>query len=138
MKKDEIGGTVWKGWMEGNAGRVGWGEPREGVEGMERTRSGRRGPQAPQRLVIQNPHFSTTSLPYPSSCASKAHGIHGWQGASFTPIVSLSFDHQTSDSVIWLHSTSTVRENTLGMTRGLPSLFHFHQSPEKICGSMAI
>ncbi|GFT49101.1 hypothetical protein TNCV_3262091 [Trichonephila clavipes] len=46
--------------MEGNAGRVGWGEPREGVEGTERTRSGRRGPQAPQRLVIQNPHFSTT------------------------------------------------------------------------------
>ncbi|GFT70459.1 hypothetical protein TNCV_2658811 [Trichonephila clavipes] len=49
--------------MEGNAGRVGWGEPREGVEGTERTRSGRRGPQAPQRLVIQNPHFSTTGLP---------------------------------------------------------------------------
>ncbi|GFT70454.1 hypothetical protein TNCV_2658771 [Trichonephila clavipes] len=49
--------------MEGNAGRVGWGEPREGVEGTERTRSGRRGPQAPQRLVIQNPHFSTTKAP---------------------------------------------------------------------------
>ncbi|GFU66977.1 hypothetical protein TNCV_4327201 [Trichonephila clavipes] len=47
--------------MEGNAGRVGWGETREGVEGTEITRSGRRGPQAPQRLVIQNPHFSTTT-----------------------------------------------------------------------------
>ncbi|GFU47215.1 uncharacterized protein TNCV_3000221 [Trichonephila clavipes] len=54
---------------EGPVGRGGWretpegldrGEPREGVEGTEITRSGRRGPQAPQRLVIQNPHFSTT------------------------------------------------------------------------------
>ncbi|GFY34735.1 hypothetical protein TNCV_844351, partial [Trichonephila clavipes] len=43
--------------------RKGWiGEPREGVEGTEITRSGRRGPQAPQRLVIQNPHFSTTQV----------------------------------------------------------------------------
>ncbi|GFT43869.1 hypothetical protein TNCV_4569071 [Trichonephila clavipes] len=47
--------------MVGNAGRGGWGEPREGLEGTEKTRSGRREPQAPQRHVIQNPHFSTTN-----------------------------------------------------------------------------
>ncbi|GFX43090.1 hypothetical protein TNCV_2711341 [Trichonephila clavipes] len=59
----------WKGWMEtpegggwGNAGRGGWGEPREGVEETERTHSGRRGPHVPQRLVIQNSHFSTTHI----------------------------------------------------------------------------
>ncbi|GFT45125.1 hypothetical protein TNCV_4154181 [Trichonephila clavipes] len=59
MKKDEIRATGWKGWMEGNVGRVGWGEPREGVEGTKNS-FGRRGPQTPQRLVIQNPPFSTT------------------------------------------------------------------------------
>ncbi|GFT05276.1 hypothetical protein TNCV_123111 [Trichonephila clavipes] len=40
---------------------------------MERTRSGRRGPQAPQRLVIQNPHFSTTPDP---SKAFPQEGVH--------------------------------------------------------------
>ncbi|GFS70996.1 hypothetical protein TNCV_1585021 [Trichonephila clavipes] len=57
MKKDEIGGTGWKGgWRETPEG-LDRGEPREGVAGTEITRSGRRGPQAPQRLVIQNPTF---------------------------------------------------------------------------------
>ncbi|GFY31831.1 tigger transposable element-derived protein 1 [Trichonephila clavipes] len=36
--------------LEGPVGRGGWGEPWEGVEGTERTRSGRRGPQAPHCL----------------------------------------------------------------------------------------
>ncbi|GFV99378.1 hypothetical protein TNCV_1513501 [Trichonephila clavipes] len=64
MKKDEIGGTGWKGWMEETPDGLDRGEPRDGVEGTEITRSGRRGPQAPQRLVIQNPHFSTTNAGY--------------------------------------------------------------------------
>ncbi|GFU06618.1 DDE_3 domain-containing protein [Trichonephila clavipes] len=52
--KDESGGTGWKGVDGGGTPeeRVGW-EPREGWR-TERTRSGRRGPQAPQRLGYSN------------------------------------------------------------------------------------
>ncbi|GFU98711.1 hypothetical protein TNCV_1737001, partial [Trichonephila clavipes] len=39
------------------------------------------------------------------------------KGASFTPIVRLSFEHQTSDSVMWLHSTATVRRTPWGLSR---------------------
>ncbi|GFW14465.1 hypothetical protein TNCV_298851 [Trichonephila clavipes] len=42
------------------------------------------------------------------------------QGASCTPVVSRSIEHHTGDSTIWHGSTSILRENALGVVRGLP------------------
>ncbi|GFT97712.1 hypothetical protein TNCV_4229061 [Trichonephila clavipes] len=52
-----------------------------------------------------------------------------------TPGVSLSFGHHAGVSMILLGSTPILRENTLGLVRGLTFPFPFHQPPKKICGS---
>ncbi|GFT38208.1 hypothetical protein TNCV_427881 [Trichonephila clavipes] len=43
------------------------------------------------------------------------------------------FEHHTGDSVTWLDSTPILWKNILGVIRGLPPLFPFHQPHEKTC-----
>ncbi|GFW32046.1 hypothetical protein TNCV_2600721 [Trichonephila clavipes] len=53
------------------------------------------------------------------------------KGLVFTPVVSLSFEHHASDTTIFLGFTPVLTENILGVVRGLPPLFPFHQPHER-------
>ncbi|GFT33696.1 hypothetical protein TNCV_4382241 [Trichonephila clavipes] len=54
------------------------------------------------------------------------------------PVVSCSFEHHAGDRTFWLGSKPVLRENTLGVVRGLPPLFPFCQPHERTGGSTAI
>ncbi|GFU14633.1 cytochrome P450 2J5 [Trichonephila clavipes] len=70
----------------------------------------------------------------------KSYSLDSWftggLGASCTPVVSRSFEHDTGDSTIWLGSTPILRENTLEVVRGLPPLFPCHQPHERTCSKL--
>ncbi|GFU48901.1 hypothetical protein TNCV_3209051 [Trichonephila clavipes] len=50
----------------------------------------------------------------------------------------LSFEHLADDCGIWLGSTPSLRENNLGVVRGVRTLFTFHEPHERTCDSTAI
>ncbi|GFV69368.1 hypothetical protein TNCV_4589651 [Trichonephila clavipes] len=54
-----------------------------------------------------------------------------WQRATYTPVVSHSFEHHTSDNAIWLDSTPILRENTLEVVGA------FHLSSTNLMGGFA-
>ncbi|GFU86262.1 uncharacterized protein TNCV_369181 [Trichonephila clavipes] len=54
------------------------------------------------------------------------------------PVISSSIEHQSGDNTICLGFTPILRENTLGVVRGLPPLFPFYQPHERTCDSTAI
>ncbi|GFX81054.1 hypothetical protein TNCV_1910471 [Trichonephila clavipes] len=58
--------------------------------------------------------------------------------ASCTPTVILSFEHHTDDSTFGLEFARILKENTLGVVRGLLPLFSFHQPHVRTCGSTAV
>ncbi|GFT95560.1 hypothetical protein TNCV_567641 [Trichonephila clavipes] len=57
-----------------------------------------------------------------------------WLMARGIPIVSRSFQLHAG----WLDSTSILKENTLTVVKGFPSLFPFYQPHERTCGLTAI
>ncbi|GFV82371.1 hypothetical protein TNCV_3443611 [Trichonephila clavipes] len=64
----------------------------------------------------------------------ESHEIH--HTLDCTPVVNCSCDHHEGNSTIWLVSTPVLRD--LGVVRGLPSLFPFHQRHERTYGLIAI
>ncbi|GFU96694.1 hypothetical protein TNCV_839191 [Trichonephila clavipes] len=76
-------------------------------------------------------------MPPDRQCQIEAHKIRHAEGLDSIPVC-CSFEHHAGDSSIWLISIPILWVNTLGVVRGLPPLFPFHQPHEMTCGLMTI
>ncbi|GFV39955.1 hypothetical protein TNCV_435701 [Trichonephila clavipes] len=71
-------------------------------------------------------------------CQIEAHEIHHGKELDCTPVVSRSLEPHSGDGTFWFISKPILMENTLGVVRGILSLFPLHQPHERTCDSKAI
>ncbi|GFX79104.1 hypothetical protein TNCV_3913891 [Trichonephila clavipes] len=104
------------------------------------TKTNNRGQTLYQNGVATNTsdHAVVVSDAICSAVSDRGLRNSSWQGASCMPVVSRSFEHHTGDSTVFLVSTLILRENTLGVVRGIPPIFPFHQPQEGTCCSTVI